>query len=187
MMPRYVITGGLGTGKTSVLAVLRHQFETIAEPARELIAEHRAATGEPGLDRRPEQFLQRLVSRSIEKYHSASESGVTIFDRGLPDCVAYARALGANPEPVFEVAAAYRYAAPVFVAPPWREIYARDDMRRATFAESEAFYSYAMAAYTRLGYETIQLPKTSVEERAAFVSDHVSYGHNELTFDREDV
>ena len=49
MMPRYVITGGLGTGKTSVLAVLRHQFETIAEPARELIAEHRAATGKPGL------------------------------------------------------------------------------------------------------------------------------------------
>ena len=84
-MPRYVVTGGLGTGKTSVVSALSRDVETVAEPARELIAEHQAATGEPTLDHRPGLFVERLIARSLEKFHSASASVVTVFDRGLPD------------------------------------------------------------------------------------------------------
>lgn len=46
-------------------------------------------------------------------------------------------------------------------------------MRRATFAEAEAFYSYVVEAYARLRYQIIELPKTSVEERTAFIIDHI--------------
>ncbi len=45
-----MITGGLGVGKTSLLSLLNRQYETVAEPARELIAEQRETSGEATLD-----------------------------------------------------------------------------------------------------------------------------------------
>lgn len=169
-MPRYVITGGLGAGKTSVVALLQTEIETMPEPARQLIAEHLAATGEPTLDHRPQLFVDRLISRSLQTYRSASETAVTVFDRGLPDCVAYAAVCGVDAQPAMEAAAANRYHDPVFVAPPWEDIYTNDDMRRATFAQAEAFYREVVSAYDRLGYELVELPKASVEDRAAFIT-----------------
>jgi len=46
-------------------------------------------------------------------------------------------------------------------------------MRRATFAQAEAFYAHVVEAYNRLGYQIIELPKVSVEERAAFIVDEI--------------
>ena len=172
-MSRYVITGGLGTGKTSVISVLERTVETVPEPARELIAEHRALTGEATLDHRPDLFVERLISRSLEKYRSASEATVTVFDRGLPDCLAYAAVCGVGTQPAMEAAAAYRYQNPVFVAPPWKEIYTTDDMRKATPAQAASFYAAVISAYDRLGYDMIELPKASAEERAAFIKTHL--------------
>jgi predicted ATPase len=172
-MARYVITGGLGVGKTSVLSLLKPRYETVAEPARELIAEHRKTTGEATLDHRPELFVELLISRSIEHHAAASPSAVTVFDRGVPDCIAYAMAYEVNIGPALDAASRYRYESPVFVASPWEEIYSTDDMRRATFAQAEAFYTYVVETYERLGYQMIELPRTSVEERTAFIIDHI--------------
>ncbi|REK37177.1 MAG: ATPase [Actinobacteria bacterium] len=168
-MPRYVITGGLGTGKTSLIAALGLTFETVAEPARELIAEHRAEAGQQSLDDRPELFVERLISRSLEKYSAAKESTLTFFDRGLPDCVAYAAVFVLDVTPAMEAASSHRYRSPVFVASPWKAIYTTDDMRNATFAQAEKFYREVVAAYEDLGYDLLELPRASVADRAAFV------------------
>ena len=173
-MSRYVITGGLGTGKTSAVTALEDKVRTVPEPARELIAEHLAATGEPTLDHRPELFVERLITRSLQNYRSAAESTVTVFDRGLPDCVAYAAVFGIDAKPALDAATANPYENPVFVAPPWKEIYTTDGMRKATFAQAESFYSEVISAYVQLGYELTELPKVSVEERAAFIAAHLS-------------
>lgn len=175
-MARYVITGGLGVGKSSVLSFLEPKYETVAEPARELISEHRETTGEATLDHRPELFVELLISRSIEHHAAASPSAVSVFDRGVPDCVAYAMASEVDIGPALDAASRYRYESPVFVASPWEEIYVTDDMRRATFAQAEDFYAYVVEAYERLGYQMIELPRTSVEERATFIIDHIEAG-----------
>ena len=172
-MARFVITGGLGVGKTSVLALLEPRYDVVAEPARELIAEHRSTGSETALDRQPELFVELLVARSIDKFTAASPSAVTIFDRGVPDCIAYAMAYELDIGPALDAASQCRYEAPVFIASPWLDIYGTDDMRRASFAQAEAFHSYVVDAYERLGYQTVELPKTSVKERAAFISDHI--------------
>lgn len=171
-MSRYVITGGLGTGKTSVIAVLERTMETVPEPARELIAEHHAATGEAILDD-PDLFVQRLISRSLHDYRSASAVKVTVFDRGLPDCLAYAAVYGLDTQGAMEAAAGNPYESPVFVAPPWEGIYTTDEMRTATYAQAELFYSEVISAYDHLGYDMVHLPRASVEERAAFITDHL--------------
>jgi predicted ATPase len=172
-MARFVITGGLGVGKTTLLSFLGSRYVTVAEPARELIAEHRSNAAETVLDQRPELFVELLISRSIEKHRVASGSGITLFDRGVPDCVAYAMAYDLDTGPAWDAASRYSYGHPVFIAPPWEEIYTTDDMRRATFTQAEAFHAYVVEAYERLGYPLVELTQASVEERAALVIEHL--------------
>ncbi|MDX1469783.1 MAG: AAA family ATPase [Acidimicrobiia bacterium] len=172
-MPRYVLTGAPGTGKTTVLAQLADRLTIVEEPARGIIAEHMASTGEPGLDHRPGLFVSRLIAKSVENYHSVSETEIGVFDRGLPDCVAYATITGVDPGKALKAASTLRYENPVFVAHPWEEIYAQDDMRRATYSQVEEFHAHLVRAYAELGYELLELPKASVGERAAFVADAI--------------
>lgn len=165
-----MVTGGLGTGKTSVLSALDDAVLVVAEPARELIAEHHSSVGEGLLDTRPQLFVERLIERSITKHQSVEDGVTAIFDRGLPDCVAYAAIYGIDAQRAIEAAEEYRYEIEVFIAPPWKEIYTTDNMRRATFAQAAVFYAEVVAAYERLGYSLVELPRTSVQERAAFIS-----------------
>jgi predicted ATPase len=168
-MRRCVITGAPGTGKTTLVRSLAQIGPIVGEPARELIAEHRDTTGERSLDGSPGFFIERLVARSIEKFDGAPDAEFVIYDRGLPDCVAYARVFGVDPGPALIAAAARRYSNPVFIAPPWEEIYSVDDMRRASFDQISAFHDELVTAYASLGYELVELAKASVIERVHIV------------------
>jgi len=171
-MPRFVLTGAPGTGKTTVLTLLSRSYATVPEPAREVISEHTASTGERTLDDRPALFVEKLVERSMRDHEAASDTGVTIFDRGLPDCAAYAVVFGLDAGPVLEIAT--RNESPVFMIRPWREIYTTDELRQATFEQVEAFHTGLVDVYNRLGYETIDVPNTNPEERADFIRGQLS-------------
>lgn len=175
-VPRFVVTGAPGTGKTTVIDLLAQRFDTVAEPARLLIAEHASATGEASLDARPVVFVDRLVARSIENFHAAQEGRVVFYDRGLPDCLAYAAVLGVDPEPVLRPAARLRYDNPVFIAPPWEVIYTTDAQRRATFDQVRAFHHELESAYSLLGYELVTLAQTPPDERVGVIIDRVGGG-----------
>lgn len=175
---RYVLTGAPGTGKTAVVAALSGVVATVLEPARLVIAEHAAATGEPTLDGRPELFVERLIDRSLSDFDAVPDGRATLFDRGAPDCAAYAAAFGLDPEPVLERVAAARYDTPVFVAPPWEAIYTTDELRHATFDQVVAFDAHVRWAYERLEYETIDLPRASPEDRATFIVARIDAGRS---------
>lgn len=175
-MPRFVVTGAPGTGKTSVISLLSDRYPTVSEPARALIAQHARETGEATLDDRPELFLERLIKRSIDDFSSVADTVVAFFDRGLVDSVAYATAFGLDPQPVLNVATRYRYDSPVFIAPPWREIYTPDALRRATFEQVEAFDVALRSAYLQLGYRLVELPRNTPIERAESITAHLRAG-----------
>jgi predicted ATPase len=172
-MPRFVVTGAPGTGKTRLIEILGQWFATVTEPARELIAEHEARTGEASFDDHPELFVDLLIVRSIDRYESVDATQVVFFDRGLPDCAAYASVYGIDPEPALDEAAAYRYDEPVFICPAWEDIYTIDSMRRATFSQISEFDIALRSAYERLGYEMVELPRTPPERRAALVIERI--------------
>lgn len=72
-----------------------------------------------------------------------------------------------------QAAERHRYQPPVFFAGPWAEINTTDHMRKATWAQAERFYSEVFSVYERLGYEMVELPKASIEDRAAFVRQYL--------------
>jgi predicted ATPase len=112
-----------------------------------------------------------MIALDIESYlRLRGEPGPVLFDRGIPDVVGYLNLLGLRaPVPMQEAAALHRYNRSVFIAPPWREIFAQDSERKQTFEEAERTFDSIAKTYAALGYDLIALPRRSVEERAAFV------------------
>ena len=171
-MALYVISGGPGAGKTTLLAALRQAgFAGVEEASRSLIQEQVALGSEVVPWRDLGGFAELARARMVAQYTAASQhAGPVFFDRGLPDLLAYLEVAG-QPVPAATRAAvaAHRYQAPVFLAPPWPEIYVNDAERWQTFAEAEALYHALRRTYQALGYPILDLPKTSVAARVAFV------------------
>jgi predicted ATPase len=107
----------------------------------------------------------------LRSYARALESdGVVFFDRGIPDVAGYLRLMNLPvPEHIAAAARMQRYNTRVFIAPPWPAIFAQDAERKQTLAEAERTYQAMIETYTSYGYELVELPLVSVDERAAFV------------------
>ena len=169
-----VVTGAPGTGKTAILKALESTLVHAPEPAREVLAEQRAIGGTATPQSDPSRFVELLLERSIEKHGAAQEKGLSmLFDRGVPDCVAYAKLLGGDPEPCRRAAAVYRYHAAVLVTRPWAEIYTTDDERTMSFEATLPFPRLVEEAYEEAGYELVEIPRGSIAERAAFIRTFV--------------
>ncbi|MGE3898575.1 MAG: AAA family ATPase, partial [Variibacter sp.] len=67
----------------------------------------------------------------------------------------------------------HRYNGRVFIAPPWRTIFAQDTERRQDFSEAVGTYLAMVGAYAACGYELVELPCVTVAERVRFVRDRI--------------
>ena len=172
-----VITGGPGSGKTSLLDALQSQsYGRSMEAGRGIIQQQVSIGGRalPWDDQR--LFSELMLSWEIRSYELAKQTaGIVFFDRGVPDVAGYLRLLEHSiPEHLRTAIEQYRYNRRVFIAPPWREIFAQDRERKQDFDEAIRTYEALAATYTECGYDLIELPRAPVEERVLFVHKHVS-------------
>ena len=65
------------------------------------------------------------------------------------------------------------YAATVFFAPPWREIFVNDSERPQIFAEAQALGAHIRLAYEDYGFHVVDLVKSSVADRRRQVLDYL--------------
>jgi predicted ATPase len=168
----YIFTGGPGSGKTSVIEALRARgFACVTEVGRQIIQEQIAIGGDALHTADAVKYRDLMLSRSIYTYNQVGErSGPVFFDRGIPELVGYGDLIGAEtPAYIHKAADLFRYNKRVFIMPPWREIYCQDDERKQDYAEAVATYRFAAEIYPKLGYELLEVPKTSVAGRVDFV------------------
>ena len=170
-----IITGAIGAGKTTVLKELnRLGYKTINEPAREIIAEQRAINGEGVYDREPRLFYELMLSRALFEYkQNHSVSDLVIFDRGIPDNIAYAKLFHIDSKAAENAARLYRYNQKVFFLPGWEKIYVTDEDRKMSFSEAKAFGQRVRELYINLSYTVIDVPFSHPEERAQFISNEI--------------
>ncbi|MDG3042277.1 AAA family ATPase [Roseicyclus marinus] len=155
----FVLSGCSGGGKSTLIAALAERgYATVAEPGRRVL---RGGGPKPWEDLAG--FLRACLDLAIEDHARAcGMAGPVIFDRCAIDAMSGLAALG---EVVRDPG--LRYASPVFLAPPWPELFASEPERRHGFAAAVAEYERLSQAFPAAGYAVEIMPKASVAERVA--------------------
>ena len=170
----YIITGGPGAGKTSVLENLALKgYSYIPETARQIIKERLSKGLPPRPD--PTSFAQQIFAQDWKNFALNSSIPTLLFyDRSFMDsaCMLFESNMESYNK-VKGIHLANRYNNRVFITPPWKEIYRNDRERDQTFEQSIEVYKRLEKWYGEHGYEMVVLPKDTVENRAKFILSQV--------------
>ena len=173
---KIVITGGPGTGKSSIINRLEEKGEKcLHEISRQVTLEAQ----KEGIDQlfleQPLLFSEKLLEGRLNQYLEAKEykSDHIFIDRGLPDVVAYMDYFDTNYPEIFNKTCQNNRYDLIFILPPWKEIYISDNERYESYEEALKISSYLYSTYRRYGYDPIEVPKLSVEERTSFILDKI--------------
>jgi predicted ATPase len=169
-MSRIVITGAPGAGKTTLLLALQARgYTVVGDTFRAIIQDRRRR----GLSPRPDPYAfaqEALRMDTVNFVHHAASPGPVFFERGVLDALCELHRITPLNESQLSVwLSTYQYFPKVFVLPPWKAIYANDAERDHTFEHAESVDRIAREWYRRCGYQILEVPMVSVEERCAFV------------------
>ena len=169
----HVITGAQSCGKTTLTDQLADQgFQTVPEGAR-LYLEREMVRGRTIDEIRDNMAAQQRgiadMQLSIEGELRATQ--VLFLDRAVPDCLAWCRVYGLNPNEILAECFRHRYAS-VFVLD--RLPIQRDGLRLEDEALAAFLDDWIPRDYNALGYRVERVPVLSPEERIASVLERLS-------------
>lgn len=173
---RIVITGGPGTGKSSVINYLESHGEVcLHEVSREITAEAQKQGVEQLFLEHPLLFSEKLLQARVHQHIEAKNlpAGAIFFDRGIPDVVAYMDYFNTSYPSVFKDACLRYSYDKVFLLPPWKEIYQTDAERYESFEQALLIHNYLKKVYLNLGYTPIEVPKDSVSMRGEYILNNL--------------
>ena len=189
---KIVITGGPGTGKTSIINKLENIGHSVFhESSREIIKKYKELGHVQLFLSNPIKFSELLLEkRSLQFIQSVEKNDkFCFFDRGIPDILAYLnykkiKGCGLNgfdddsPKVVqkiyqFCLIEQFRYDL-VFILEPWLEIYKNDEQRYESFDEVVKIDKSIKETYSKLGWKYIIVPKDKLDKRVDFIISKLS-------------
>lgn len=169
---KIVITGGPGTGKSSIINHLKSRgFLCYGEISREVTLQARKNGIEQLFLTEPLLFSKKLLEGRTEQFKNAAkeENNVVFIDRGLPDVLAYLDFIGDTyPQAFIDTCKLHTYDY-IFVLAPWQEIFVSDSERYENFEQAIAIHHHLLETYSRFGYQLIDIPFETIEKRTDFV------------------
>ncbi len=174
MTKRIVISGAPGTGKTSIIEELsRKGYHCKPEISREIIAHQIAINGNITPWQDLEQFSEIVLEKRITQ-HRETTNPTEFFDRSIIDVFAYLHHSNIKVKSEWkEIPNKYRYFNKVFMAPPWEDIYQKDNERKEDFTTSMTIHELMKKTYKDYGYQVFELPKTNIHERVRIILSEI--------------
>ncbi len=172
-----LIIGGPGTGKTTIIDELqKRQYCCYPEISREVIMEAKKQGIEQLFLEKPLLFSELLLEGRKKQFESAyNESHDVVFiDRGIPDVLAYMHYIGDSYPASFDTACREHTYSKIFILPPWEEIYISDEARYENFEQAKLINTHLIETYKNYGYELIEVPKDTMDNRIIFILDEIS-------------
>jgi predicted ATPase len=115
-----------------------------------------------------------LEGRKKQYLDAQKESHEVVFiDRGIPDVLAYMHYIGDSYPSFFDAACRENIYSEVFILPPWKEIYVSDEARYENYEQSVLIHNHLVETYTKYGYQLIEVPKDSLDNRILFILDKI--------------
>lgn len=170
---RIVIAGGPHTGKTSLVESLASDgFSIIHEASTNVILDEQSKGNlEPWKNRKALQ--KRISELQILHFNQVNNEDIVIFDRGIPDGIAYYQLDNIEPpKELIDAAKTYKYDI-VFIV-EMLDYYVPGGTRGETSEQREHAHMLIKQAYANAGYNVISIPKGSVEDRVSFVKNIIS-------------
>lgn len=171
---RVALTGGPGTGKTSLIEELeRRGYPCSHEYSRHIIQESLAI----GSDIVPWDNLDAFSAKVMEgrtlQFHEA-DGELHFFDRTVVDTIAYQKADNLEVKDSWhQTAKELRYYPTVFITPPWEEIFHNDNERKESLEKLHDLHEHLVLTYQEYGYIVSEVPKMSIEERANWIIEQL--------------
>lgn len=174
----YVITGGPGVGKTTLIKALNSKgFKTVEEDARKII-KNQIETSQEGLPWKNQELYAKLMFeaslKSYEKMAVNNHSKPIFFDRGILDSICYMKMEKIQiSEKTNEIVKQCPYNKNIFILPPWKEIYETDNERKQNWDEAKFTFKKMKETYMEFNYNIIIVPKMRIEERVEFILQNI--------------
>ena len=167
-----MITGGPGTGKSSIIeALVKRGYACLEEISRQITIEAQKQGTSQLFLANPILFSERLLEGRELQYKNAESlpHNIVFFDRGIPDVIAYMDYIGDKyPLRFIDACTKYQYDY-VFILKPWRAIYTSDSERYENFNQALKIHEYLLNTYKKYDYHLLDVPFDTVDNRA----DHI--------------
>ncbi len=163
-----VITGGPGTGKTTIIdALIEQGYACFPEISRQVTLEAK----KQGIE---QLFLEKPLLFSELLLEGRRKAEIVFMDRGIPDILAYMHYIGDSYPAFFDHACREHQYAKIFVLPPWEEIYESDEARYENFEQAKLIFDHLIETYEKYGYQLIEVPQGTVEQRIQYILGQLS-------------
>ena len=171
---RIILTGGPGTGKTSIInALIAEGYNCFEEISREIIREEMAKGTRVLPWDNLMAFSQKVIDGRVEQYNAAID-GITFYDRSVYDSIAYLHLDKVDVLDEWDVLGKeLTFSKDVFITPPWREIFHQDNERKESLAQLTLLHETLIKTYQDYGYTLIEVPRLSINERVQFILNHI--------------
>lgn len=174
---RIVITGGPGTGKSSVIDELKSRnYTCVEEVSRQVTLDARKDGIEQLFLTKPLLFSELLIKARLQQFNevNTNDQKTVFMDRGLPDILGYMDYIGESyPNYFISSCETHRYDQ-VFILVPWKAIFKNDNERYETFDQAVSIHKALLHSYEGFGYVLIDVPFTTVSKRTDFILDHLN-------------
>ena len=173
---KIVISGGPGTGKTSIINELLSIGQIVFhESSREITTKYKKLGYDQLFLSDPIKFSKILLSNRVKQYKDANKfsSKNCFFDRGIPDVIAYLDYKKVAYNKAFTInSQKYKYDM-IFIVEPWNEIYKKDQERYESFNQLIDIDYFIKETYRGLGYEHNIIPNGTIQERVDYILNEI--------------
>tara|TARA_R110000868_G_scaffold264879_1_gene523521 strand:- start:39501 stop:40040 length:540 start_codon:yes stop_codon:yes gene_type:complete len=172
-----VIIGGPGTGKSTLIEGLKAKgFCCYPEISREVTLEAKKQGIEQLFLEKPLLFSELLLEGRKKQFTNAQNElhDIVFIDRGIPDVLAYMHYIGDSYPASFDAICREHVYSKIFILPPWEEIYVSDEARYENYEQAKLIQDHLIETYQGYGYNLIEVPKETVDQRILFILDKIS-------------